>query len=44
MSKGLLVPSEAVKVTDVAKEGEDDVREVGGDQVEVRRLFHDVVV
>lgn len=44
MGKGLLVPSETVKVTDVAKEGEDDVGEVGGDQVKVRRLFHDVVV
>jgi len=44
MGKSLLVPSESVKVADVAKEGEDDVGEIGGDQVKVRGLLHDVVV
>lgn len=44
MSKGLLVPSESVKVADMAKEGEDDVGEIGGDQVKVRGLLHNVVI
>lgn len=44
MREGLLVPAEAVKVSDMSKEGEDDVGQVGGDEVKVRWLFHDVVV
>lgn len=44
MRKGLLVPAEAVKISDMAKEGEDDVGEVGGNEVKVRWLLHDVVI
>ena len=44
MRKCLLVPSKTIKVADMTKEGEDDVGEIGGDQVKVRGLLHDVVV
>lgn len=44
MGKSLFVPAEAIKVTDMAKEGQNDVGEIGGDEIKVGWLLHDIVI